>query len=279
MKVSVIVTTYNRPDALKKVVDGLLCQTRLPSEIIVADDGSGPETGSILAPYLKIQAPVICHVRQEDKGFRAARIRNKAILEATGEYLILLDGDCIPETHFVADHLALAEHGCFFQGKRVLVNEKQAGRFDHRDVGALGRLMALALGGGISNSHHIIRIPFFPAYKTSKISGIRSCNMGIFKEDVTAVNGFNQAFIGWGREDTEFVVRLFRYGLKRKENPFKAICYHLWHRENSRDKLDENDSLLERSERSGSYYCKQGMDCFKHAGYACESKGEGRFCD
>ncbi|WDP89417.1 MAG: glycosyltransferase family 2 protein [Desulfobacter sp.] len=260
MRASVIVTTYNRPDALKKVLDGLLGQTCLPHDIIVADDGSGPQTEEMLSPYLARQDISISHVWQADEGFRAARIRNKAVLAAEGDYLILLDGDCIPERHFVADHMALARPGSFFQGKRVLVNEKQVEEFDHRDMGSLLRLMGLVLGKDISNGHHIVRVPFLPAYTVKKLSGIRSCNMGIFREDMVAVNGFNQAFVGWGREDTEFVVRLFRYGLTRREHPFRAICYHLWHRENSRDKLEENDALLEISERSETYYCRLGLD-------------------
>ena len=263
MNVSVIVTTYNRPDALRKVMDGLLAQTCLPDEIIVADDGSGPDTRAAMAPYLEHRQVAVSHVWQADKGFRAARIRNKAIHASTGEYLILLDGDCIPEKHFVADHKALARPGYFFQGKRVLVNEKEAEGFESRHTGSLTRLMGLALRSGISNSHHIIRLPFFPTYSVAKLSGIRSCNMGLYRKDVVAVNGFNQDFVGWGREDSEFVVRLFRYGLGRRENPFRAVCFHLWHRENSRDKLERNDDLLERSEQADVYYCDQGLDYFK----------------
>lgn len=259
MKITVIVTTYNRPDALKRVLDGLLAQTCLPDEIIVADDGSTLDTRAMLAPYIALQGRSISHVWQKDKGFRAGRIRNKAVLASNGDYLILLDGDCIPEAHFVADHMSLAEKGCFFQGKRVLVHEKQTDSFDHRDSQSILRLIGLALCSSISNTHHIIRLPFFPSYKVEKISGIRSCNMGIYKKDLEAINGFNQAFVGWGREDTEFVVRLFKYGLKRKENPFRAICYHLWHPENSRANLAENDRLLEASVKLDSYYCDSGL--------------------
>jgi glycosyltransferase involved in cell wall biosynthesis len=257
VKVSVIVTTYNRPDALKKVLDGLACQTLPPHEIIIADDGSTQETARMLDSYKK-DFP-LHHVWQQDKGFRAARIRNKAILKSEGEYLLLLDGDCIPEKHFVADHIQMAEEGCFFQGKRVLVNQKQVDGFDQRDMNSFFKLMVHAMVSGISNRHHIVRIPFSPSYKVKKMSGIRSCNMGLFKKDVEAVNGFNHDFTGWGREDSEFVIRLFRYGLARKENPFRAICYHLWHPENPRHNLTQNDQILERTNQSEIFYCESGL--------------------
>ena len=260
MKVSVIVTTYNRPGALVRVLDGLLAQTRLPDEIIVADDGSGEETRQALSPYVSRAVPKIVHAWQPDEGFRAAMCRNRAVLAASGEYLVLLDGDCIPGKSFIEDHLALARPGCFFQGKRVLVNEAIARNFRFEDTGSFLHQVRLLLAGRLSNGHHIVRIPFFPSYIVRGMSGIRSCNMGIFRRDVVAVNGFNHAFTGWGREDSEFVCRLYRFGLKRIENPFRAVCYHLWHRENSRQSLKKNDRLLEEIRDAGVYYCPDGLD-------------------
>jgi glycosyltransferase involved in cell wall biosynthesis len=263
VKVSVIVTTYNRPEALKKVILALQSQTRPPDEILVADDGSGPKTRELMAELEQSPGPPLCHVWQEDKGFRAAMVRNRAILVSTGDYLIFMDGDCIPTRFFVADHLALAEKGYFFQGKRALVNRKIVDGFDFKDTLSFVRLFRLALSGGISNAHHIVRIPFFPRSRSWKLSGIRSCNMGIFKKDVSAVNGFNQAFLGWGREDSEFVVRLFKYGLKRKEHPFRAICYHLWHPENTRNRLEKNEGLLEQALASPAWRCEKGLEDLK----------------
>jgi len=259
MKVSVIVTTYNRPDALKRVLDGLVNQTRPPEEVIIADDGSTDETQSMLTPFLKHQQIDIKHAWQADEGFRAARIRNKAILNASGDYLVLLDGDCIPEPHLIEDHVSLARKGCFFQGKRVLVNEPAVDEFSFDDILSKGRLFQYALQGKISNSHHIFRLPFLPSYRTRKLSGIRSCNFGLFREDIFAVNGFNQEFKGWGREDSELVVRLFKYGLKRIEHPFKALVYHLWHQENTRHNIDRNDQILENAMASDTYFCNKGL--------------------
>ncbi|WP_457553713.1 glycosyltransferase family 2 protein [Desulfobacula sp.] len=260
MKISVIITTYNRPDALKRVLDGLFFQSRLADEIIIADDGSENSTEAMLQPYLGHARIQIKHVWQEDMGFRAARIRNMAISESSGDYLILLDGDCIPEKHFIKDHLGLAQKGYFFQGKRVIVDKSVEKRFNHKTCNSKKTLITHAFKKEISNSHHIFRIPFFPSYTTAKLSGVRSCNMGIFREDLWAVNGFNHAFEGWGREDTELVVRLFKYGLKRKENPFLAICFHLWHQENKRNDLDKNDKILKKVLESGSFFCKSGLN-------------------
>jgi glycosyltransferase involved in cell wall biosynthesis len=260
MKLSVILTTYNRPDALKKVLEGLQCQTRLPDEIIVADDGSTHSTKIMLRSYLNHNKISIKHVWQEDLGFRAARIRNLAIKESNGEYLILLDGDCIPGKYFVRDHLDLARRGCFFQGKRVIVNQSAEEKFNHKTCNSKMKLIIHALKHEISNRHHIFRIPFAPSHTTRKLSGVRSCNMGLFRDDICAVNGFNQKFEGWGREDSELVVRLYKSGLKRKENPFKAICFHLWHFENKRNDLAKNDQILQQVMASESYFCKSGLN-------------------
>lgn len=260
MKTAVIVSTYNRPDALKKVLDGLMHQTCLPDEIIIADDGSTDDTRQMLFPYLSHTRIHIKQVWHEDKGFRLAEIRNKAIKVTKSDYIVFLDGDCIPCAHFVEDHKALAQEGFFFQGKRVIVKKKVSGEFSFNDVGSYLNRMKHLLLFNISNSHHIFRIPFFPSYASSRLSGIRGCNMAFFKKDLLTVNGFNQQFKGWGREDSEIVLRMFKYGIKRKEHPFRAVCYHLWHEENKRDTLAANDQILENAFRSNSYFCSNGIN-------------------
>ena len=260
MNISVIVTTYNRPDSLKKVIEGLLLQTVLPMEVIVADDGSTQETTRLVEQMAESSPDCpIHHVRHEDLGFRAAEIRNKAILKSSGDYIISLDGDCIPDRHFIQDHRQLAKPGYFFQGKRVLVEKAIEDVFNFCHTQKILWLIFKALKGQISNAHHLVRLPFTPAVTTTKMSGIRSCNMGFFKKDLFAVNGFNQAFQGWGREDSELAVRLYNYGLKRREHPFMAICFHLWHEENDRTNLEKNDQLLKKVMDTGRYRCVDGL--------------------
>ena len=257
---SVLITTYNRPGTLKKVLQALCRQTQPADEIIVADDGSGQETIEMIRDLEKDFCRAIEHVWQKDRGFRAARIRNKAVKRSTGEYIILLDGDCIPSYRFVQDHLTLAERKTFLQGKRILVGKEISDRFTVVHTKTSLKLIRHALSGGLSNSHHLIRLPRFPAFRNRSLSGIRSCNMSFFREDIFAVNGFNEDFTGWGREDSELAVRFYRYGLKRKLHPFMAVCFHLWHEPNSTDNLKANDAILENTVRSKEYFCENGLE-------------------
>jgi len=259
MKISVIITTYNRPGALLKVLEGLQYQKRLADEVIVADDGSKAQTEEVVRNFMNGADFPISHVWHEDKGFRAAKIRNMAIKESIGHYLISLDGDCIPNKHFISDHLSLAERGFFYQGKRVLVNNEFLDNFSCEDANSFSALLKCFLLGKISNAHHLIRLPMLPALSSKSLNGIRSCNMGFFREDIFSVNGFNQDFVGWGREDTELAVRFYKYKLKRKSHPFMAICYHLWHEEYDRKRLSVNDELLKKTMDSDQYTCSRGL--------------------
>ena len=244
---------------MAEVLEGLRYQTRPADEVIVADDGSGPETAEMIRGFMTDFLCPLYHVWQEDCGFRAARIRNKAINKSNGEYIILLDGDCIPEKHFIEDHLVLAKKGFFFQGKRVLVGKMLSRSFTQKHANTAGNLLKIAFSSEISNRHHLIRLPFFPVISSTSLSGIRSCNMGFFREDIFAVNGFNEDFVGWGREDSELAVRFFNYGLKKREHPFMAICYHLWHDENDRALLKVNDELLQMRIESSEFSCSNGL--------------------
>ena len=259
MNVTVIVTTYNRPFALKKVLNGLAYQVVNAQEIIIADDGSGKETAQVIKEFSRTMPFRVLHIWQEHKGFRAARIRNKAIKASSGDYIIILDGDCIPNRYFIKDHISLAERGYFIQGKRVLIKRQLERQFNHIHANSFGFLCSASLKRHISNSHHILRFPLFPTFKNKRLRGIKGCNMSFFKDDILAVNGFNEDFEGWGREDSELAVRFYNYGLKRKEHTFMAICYHLWHPKPSRDSLKRNDELLRHAINSKAYFCSNGI--------------------
>ena len=260
MRISVIVTTYNNPGYLKRVLDCFPAQRRIPDELIVADDGSGPETGECVSAFARKSAFPVRHVWHEDKGFRLAGIRNEAIKAAGGDYIVIMDGDCLPGRHFVSDHTRLAMRGFFVQGKRIMVGQKASQNISHEKINSILPTASMLFSGEISNSHHLFRLPWLPPLTKTALRGIKGCNMAFWRDDLLAVNGYNEAFSGWGREDSEIAVRLYRYGLKRREHPFMACCYHLWHPDNSRDTLTYNDRILEDTMKSHSFRCSLGID-------------------
>lgn len=263
MTVSLIITTYNWPKALALVLQSAIEQSRLPDEIIVADDGSTEETAILVQQFTQASPVPVIHAWQEDEGFRAARSRNNAVAKSTGEYLIFVDGDTVLHKAFVADHLRFAERSTFTVGSRVLMSEattenaflKEAFAFSFRRTEADNKL----------NAVHFPLLSWLYARKRKTpiekwIFKVRSCNMAVWRSDYFAVNGFNQDFCGWGREDSEFALRLFKYGLAMKRLKFAAVQYHLYHQENDRDSLSKNDERLKAMISSTDYYCRHGID-------------------
>lgn len=259
MKASVIITTYNRPQFIKRVIDGHLNQTRQPDEIIIADDGSTEKTGFLVNEFKRRSKIAILHIWQEDRGFRASLIRNKAIAHSSGKYLIICDDDVIPDKRFVEDHLRYAEKGHFIQGHRVLLGKAFSEHFTCKNI-SFFNLLKLFTKNQANNIFNALRLPLPLITISQKLKGIRSCNMSFFREDFFAVNGFNEDFKGWGKEDSELVVRFFKYGLKRKDIKFRACCYHLYHPSYSRENLNKNIALLERTIKGKGYFCVNGID-------------------
>lgn len=253
--IAVIISTYNSPEYLRRVLVGYCAQSRHPDELIVADDGSKGDTARVVEAFANDAPFVVRHVWHEDDGFRLAEIRNRAIAAATADYLLFSDGDCIPHPDFVRDHRSIMRAGSFVTGKRMLVGQTLSGTF--RWQGGRAALLG-CLKGEMSGCHHLVRLPWLVLPRRGT-KGLRGCNMAAFRKDLLAVNGFNERITGWGREDSELVARLFAYGLTRREAPFAALVLHLWHPENSRTSLTGNDLLLEETLASGNYRCMQGI--------------------
>lgn len=257
LKTSLIITTYNRKDALELVLISVQDQSVLPDEVIVADDGSREDTRDLVSEYKsRLPVPVI-HVWQEDDGFQLSRIRNKAIARATGEYLILIDGDIIMHKEFVADHKRSARRGRFIQGSRVMLS-------DELTVKAIAshNTQFSFFEKGIDNRKNTLHSSVFSklfSYYSRNIYRVRGANVSFWKDDVVRVNGFNEAFVGWGREDSEFAVRMQHRGIKRLHLKFAAIGYHLFHKENSRAMLPGNQAILDLAVRKKLSECEDGI--------------------
>ncbi len=257
MLVSLIITTYNWPEALQLSIHSVFSQSLLPAEIIVADDGSGEETVRVVSELCR-QSPVpLVHSWQEDDGFRLAMSRNKAIAKARGDYIILIDGDIILERHFIEDHCSFATRGCFVQGTRVLLNEELSAQTLVR-----GELNLNFFSRGVENKKNCIRLPLLSRYcsfRSARIRGVKTCNFSFWKRDCLRINGFNEAFVGWGREDSEFTARLLNIGIERQNVRFKAIGYHLHHEMNTRDRLSVNDAILQETIARKRVWCDRGI--------------------
>lgn len=244
--------------ALEKVMESIVCQTRLPDEMLIADDGSGEDTARAVKCFSEAAPFPVFHIWQEDRGFRAAKSRNEAIKQSIGDYIILLDGDCVVNKYFISDHLSLAEEKCFIQGKRVHVKKNAVSAFSHEHANSALSLIKMAVTSNIMNIHHLIRLPSSLFVKNRKLKGIKSCNMSFFRRDILAVNGFNEDFVGWGNEDSDLACRFFKYGLKKKVHQFRAICFHLWHPTN-KTSTSGNRDLLSATNTSEEFFCKSGL--------------------
>ena len=261
MKVSLIISTYNRPEVLFLVLQSIECQLIKPYEVIIADDGSSFETEEIINKFKMISDLNIIHSWQKDIGFRAAKSRNKAILKSSGEYIVLIDGDTILHSKFIVDHIKNAEKGFFSQGTRVLLTKNKTKKILDSYYKKLN-FFTFGLNNR-KNAIHLNVLSKIFSKKKNNMHGIKSCNMGFYKQDCEAINGFNNDFEGWGREDSDFVARLFNIGVNRKTLRFNAIQFHLWHQENSRSSLVKNDLLLTNTINNKVQRCENGIDSLK----------------
>ena len=258
MRISLIITTYNWKEALRLSLNSCLAQTRLPDEIVVADDGSRDDTRD-LVESMAAQSPVpILHSWQADRGFRLAKSRNKAIAKASGKYIILIDGDIILDPHFVADHCEFAQPGYFVQGTRVLLNKAYSAK-----VLADGQLaVPLLFACGVENKKNCLRsrvLARLCSFRSSRLPGIKTCNFAFWREDALKINGFNEQFVGWGREDSEFTARLLNAGIRRQNVKFYALGYHLYHPINTRERLSINDGILRQTIEQKCTWCELGI--------------------
>ena len=264
LSVSLIITTYNRPDALGLVLESAVQQTVLPKEIIVADDGSGEETAALIRRFQATSPVPILHSWQEDDGFRAAQSRNRALAQATGEYIVLIDGDMVLHPQFIRDHIASAQLGVWVQGSRVLLTPDSTQALLRTPLPQPFRLPFYH--ASIEKKHAALRCAglrkLIGRTLNQSAKAVKSCNMGFFLADAQAVNGFNNDFVGWGREDSEFAARLYHSGLKRRNLKFGGIAYHLWHHEAKRDALPQNDALLQHTLNQKLIRCENGMNQF-----------------
>jgi glycosyltransferase involved in cell wall biosynthesis len=263
--ISVIVSTYNREDALDAVLRALSHQTDGHFEIVVADDGSGPATARVVQEWAGKTPVAVRHVWHEDRGFRLADIRNRGILAGAGTYVIFIDGDCIARPDFVAAHRGLAEPGWFVTGTRILLSPDLTSRIlkqglepeswslpywlarrSRREVNRVMPLLSLRLGA-------------LRKLTATRWRGARGSNMAFWRKDLEKVDGFDTSFQGWGREDSDIFIRMIRAGIGRKDGRYATGVLHLWHREADRSSLADNERQLDEVLHANRIIARRGL--------------------
>ena len=271
-RLSVIITTYNRPDALAAVLRALDLQAHRDFEVLIADDGSAAPTRTLLLGLQERLRFPLRHIWQEDQGFRAGRARNLAVATSDGDYLVFLDGDCIPFPDFLGNHLRLAETGWFVSGNRIMFSQQ----FTHRVLAEnlrvelwTGRqwLQARATGD-IPRVLPLIRFPNrgFKRFSQRRWYGAKSCNLAVWRSDFFKVDGFDESYAGWGHEDADLVARLIGSGVLRKSGRFAVPVLHLWHPHSDRSREPLNLARLQETLKGHRTRALQGVSAHLAAG-------------
>jgi glycosyltransferase involved in cell wall biosynthesis len=277
--ISVIVTTYNRADALAAVLRSLARQTDQDFEVVVADDGSTVATRDLVEDWSAKLGHRLEHVWHADRGFRAAEIRNRAILAARGTYCIFLDGDCLARPDFVGVHRRLAEPGWFVTGNRVLLSRELTATVLREKLSpeawSIARWIAERGRGGVNRLSALLHLPLGPLRRLRRRAwrGARSCNLAIWRSDLDRVDGFDAEYSGWGKEDSDIIVRLLRAGVRRKDGTFATGVIHLWHAEFDRSSLSENERKLAGLVDSDRVRAQRGLSALAPAGPATTAAG------
>jgi glycosyltransferase involved in cell wall biosynthesis len=267
--ISVIVSTYDRPDALEAVLRSLARQSDDHFEVLVADDGSRPDTAAVVQRWAGRIGRRVVHVWHPDDGFRLAEIRNRAILAADGAYCVFLDGDCLARGDFVAAHRSLAERGWFVTGNRVLLSRALTQRVLDENLmpesWTVAQWLKSRLSRGINRLAPLVSLPLGPLRKAQARAwrGARGANIAMWRADLVAVDGFDSAFAGWGREDSDLFVRLMRAGIRRKDGRYATGVLHLWHPEADRARLLENEARLGEVLASDRILASKGLSALR----------------
>jgi glycosyltransferase involved in cell wall biosynthesis len=242
---------------LAKAFRGLERQTRWPDEVLLSDDGSGKPTQDLIAQFTTTAPVPLRHVWHSHNGFRKTIILNKTLAEARGDYLIFTDADCVPHPRFIADHVGLAERGFWVQGRRCFVREEFVSKFEVDKIPAWIWL----LSGKITGAAKGVRWPFAIVRRDTKQRGIIGCNMAFWREDLYAVNGFDEDYTGWGTgEDSDVGTRIYHLGRQRKFVYGRAITFHLNHPPAPRGHHVTSLARLEETIRSGRIRCARGLE-------------------
>jgi len=269
MKVSIIVAVYKDIQSLSLIIKALKQQTYKNFEVIIAEDGENSQMKEYISSITDLE---IKHTTQKDIGVRKARSQNNAIMASSGEYLIFIDGDCIPYTTFIEAHITLAEKNTVLSGRRVNLSESlsktiKEGKIDIINIEKnLLKYIKLAFE---KNSKYEYGFYFEPKGFLFKLlsklrkrnSSILGCNFSCWKDDIVSINGFDE---GYGEtslsDDTDLDWRFRTYGLKLKSCKNVANQFHIWHPYNARDISSFYWEKMVKNQEMKQIICELGLN-------------------
>ncbi|CAH0336293.1 Chondroitin synthase [Flavobacterium sp. CECT 9288] len=261
MKVSLLIATYNWPEALLLVLESVKNQSVLPNEIIIADDGSNNETRQVIENFRTTTVIELHHIWQEDIGFRLAEIRNKAIVKSQFEYIIQIDGDVILHKDYIKDHIYYAAKNTFITGPRVLLLKETT------QFALTSKITKFnPFTRNIKNRFNAIHAPLINQLIRPKktpveklIFKVRGCNMSFWRQDLLDINGYEEDFKTWGREDSDLSARLIKKGVALRKLRLAGIQYHLNHNEQEKNNIEQNNAILDKNKKATSFWCENGI--------------------
>lgn len=258
MKTALLISTYNWIDALKLIFESLKIQTIQPTEILIADDGSKNETKELIEQFSKNFPVPVKHFWHEDKGFRKSKILNKAIAQTDCDYIIQIDGDCVMHPKFIEDHITFSEANKYLYGTRATIKKEALPGIFNENIYRFN-----FFSKNISKRSRTIH-NLFLAKKNKPhdyySNQFRGCNVSFWRNDFIEVNGYNEDFEGWGREDSDLVIRMNNKGVWAQRLRYAGIVYHIYHKENSKENLVKNNEIQEETIKNKIIRCKKGID-------------------
>lgn len=251
---TLILSTCDNPLALNLVLEAVSLQTQLPFEILVVDCGSDAQTAAIVTTWSARLPLRVEHFWNPADQFQKAAALNHAVRASRGDYLIFLDGDCLPHRCFIADHLLHAEAGMFVQGRRAGIKGRYVRRVSAKNFNPVRLFLRRQLYG----LHRGVRRPW-PAVRLTASTRLKGCNFAVGREDFFRVNGYDETFVGWGHEDSELAERLSNAGLSCKTVTGQLIVYHLDHARVVRYQTAVNERILARTRAEKRVRCERGL--------------------
>ncbi|MDN5125821.1 glycosyltransferase [Aliarcobacter butzleri] len=270
-KCSIIISVYKDTDSLDLILESLCNQTIIPDEIIISEDGNSIE----MSDYVKVAKEKykkldINHLFQEDIGWRKNIALNRAILASKYEYLIFIDGDCVPFDDFIENHLGQATKRIVLAGKRVELGENitREIRSKKLTVSKLTNNYWLYVIKLINDKTrhledilHISYKSFLSPYIKKEVNYIIGCNWSAFKEDILEINGFDETYtlpsVG---EDVDLGWRFRGLGIELKSCRYNANLVHLYHKK----RFDSsqgiiNNAILKKNFDANKFFCDNGI--------------------